>query len=64
MSIIIELPPNLERELERKAERRGIAASDYVCELVVQQLSGGHNETHGNGTAEEDRARKFPAVRR
>lgn len=41
MTIILDLPPELEQELERKAERLGIATSDYVRELVAQELGNG-----------------------
>jgi hypothetical protein len=42
MTISIELAPDEERKLEEKARARGQVVSDFVRELIRNELSGGH----------------------
>jgi hypothetical protein len=44
MTLMLDLPPELEERLLREAERQGRSASEYTLRLIEQQLPPRHEE--------------------
>jgi hypothetical protein len=44
MTLMLDLPPELEDRLVREAQKRGISASEYTLRLIEQQLPPRHEE--------------------